>query len=88
MDIATQQKETLDRLARTLDEYLDAVPRQKLPNPPDLLAIFARLDALEKEIDASYPAQLRHYLYQKSYRKAHLYLQDRDSENVKGNCGR
>ena len=88
MDLAAQQKETLDRLARTLDEYLDAVPRQKLPNPPDLLAIFARLDAFESELDSSYPAQLRHYLHQKSYRKAHLYLQDRESENVKGNCGR
>jgi hypothetical protein len=88
MDTDSQKKETLDRLARTLDEYLDAVPRQKLPNPPDLLAIFARLDALETEIDASYPAQLRHYLHQKSYRKAHLYLQARDSENVIGNCGR
>lgn len=88
MDIVTQKKETLDRLARTLDEYLDAVPRQQLPNPPDLMAIFAQLDTLEKEIDATYPAQLRHYLYQKSYRKAHLYLQDKDSENIRGNCGR
>jgi len=88
MDIAAQKKETLERLARTLDEYLDAVPRQKLPNPPDLMAIFARLDALEDEIDSSYPTQLRHYLHQKSYRKAHLYLQARDSENVRGNCGR
>lgn len=84
---ATQQ-ETLDRLARTLDEYLDAVPRQKEPNPPDLMAIFARLDAFEKEVDASYPAQLRHYLHQKSYRKAHLYLQGRDAENLRGNCGK
>jgi hypothetical protein len=88
MDIAAQKKETLDRLARTLNEYLDAVPRQKMPDPPDLLAIFARLDALEAEIDPSYPAQLRHYLHQKSYRKAHLYLQDRDNENASGNCGR
>jgi len=88
MDLATQKKETLDRLARTLDEYLDAVPRQKEPNAPDLLAIFARLDALEAEIDAGYPAQLRHYLHQKSYRKAHLYLQERDGENLRGNCGR
>jgi hypothetical protein len=86
MDTATQKNETLDRLARTLDEYLDAVPRQKLPNPPDLLAIFDRLDALEKEIDESYPAQLRHYLFQKSYRKAHLYLQGQDSENSRGIC--
>jgi len=90
MDLAAQKEETLDRLARTLDEYLDAVPRQKELNPPDLLAIFARLDAFEKEIEsgAGYPAQLRHYLHQKSYRKAHLYLQGRDSENLRGNCGR
>jgi hypothetical protein len=88
MPSPAQKEKVLERLARTLDEYLDAVPRQKLPNPPDLLEIFSRLDALEKEVDSAYPAQLRHYLYQKSYRKAHLYLQGQDSENVKGNCGR
>ena len=88
MAIAAQKEKTLERLARTLDEYLEAVPRQKEPNPPDLLAIFARLDAFENEIDAGYPAQLRHYLHQKSYRKAYLYLQGCDSENVSGNCGR
>jgi hypothetical protein len=85
---AAQQEQTLERLARTLDEYLAAVPRQKEPNPPDLMALFARLDALEAEIDAGFPAQLRHYLHQKSYRKAHLYLQGRDAENLRGNCGR
>ena len=73
-----QQQATLARLAQTLDEYLAAVPRQQEPNPPDLMEIFARLDALELEVDTSYPAQLRHYLHQKSYRKAHLFLQDRD----------
>ncbi len=88
MALAAQQEETLVRLARTLDDYLNAVPRQKEPNPPDLMALFARLDAHEAEIDASYPAQLRHYLHQKSYRKAHLFLQDRDAENLRGNCGR
>jgi hypothetical protein len=88
MDRAAQKEETLDRLARTLVEYLDAVPRQKEPNPPDLLAIFVRLDALEAEINDGYPAQLRHYLHQKSYRKAHLFLQGRDNENLRGNCGR
>lgn len=88
MNIAAQKEATLVRLARTLEEYLDAVPRQKEPNPPDLLKIFARLDVLEDEIDSSYPTQLRHYLHQKSYRKAHLYLQGRDVENLRGNCGR
>jgi hypothetical protein len=86
--MTTEQQQTLDRLAQTLQEYLDAVPRQSEPNPPDLMAIFARLDAFEASVDASYPAQLRHYLHQKSYRKAHLYLQDRDAENLRGNCGR
>ena len=85
---AQQQEETLTRLAHTLEDYLAAVPRQKETNPPDLLAIFARLDALEAEVGAAYPAQLRHYLHQKSYRKAHLFLQDRDAENLRGNCGR
>jgi hypothetical protein len=88
MSPASTREETLARLARALDEYLAAVPRQKEPNPPDLLALFARLDALEQEIDAGYPAQLRHYLHQKSYRKAHLYLQGLDAENLRGNCGR
>jgi len=88
MNVTAQQEETLARLAQTLDEYLAAVPRQKEPNPPDLMALFARLDAHEAEIDAGYPAQLRHYLHQKSYRKAHLFLQDRDAENLRGNCGK
>jgi hypothetical protein len=88
MDISAPKEATLARLARTLDEYFDAVPRQKEPDPPDLLAIFAKLDALEGEIDSSYSPQLRHYLHQKSYRKAYLYLQDRDAENLRGNCGK
>jgi len=90
MDIAAKKETTISRLARALDEYLNAVRRQKEEeeNPPDLLAIFARLDALENEIDAGYPAQLRHYLHKKSYRKARLYLQGRDAENIRGNCGR
>jgi len=87
-NLNAQQEAALARLARTLDEYLAAVPRQKEPDAPDLLEIFARLDALETEIDAGYPAQLRHYLHQKSYRKAHLYLQGLDAENLRGNCGK
>ena len=88
MSTASPREETLARLARTLDEYLAAVPRQKEPNPPDLPALFARLDALENEIDSAYPAQLRHYLHHKSYRKAHLYLQGQEAENLRGNFGR
>ena len=88
MSAASPREEVLARLTRTLDDYLSAVSRQKEPDPPDLLALFARLDALENELDAGYPAQLRHYLHQKSYRKAHLWLQGREAENLRGNCGR
>ena len=88
MDIDAQKDTTLARLAGALDDYFDAVPRQKEANPPDLLAIFSRLDVLQAEIDSRYPAQLRHYLQQKSYRKAWLYLQGRDADNLRGNCGR
>ncbi len=88
MDTDTQKAATLGRLHRTLQEYLDAVPRQKLPDPPDLMALFARLDALEKELTPGYPNELRHYMHQKSYRKAYLFLQGQDSENVNGNCSR
>jgi hypothetical protein len=84
----TVEGEKLARLAATLDEYLAAVPLQQEPNAPDLLAIFARLDDLEREIGTEAPAQLRHYLHQKSYRKAHLFLRERDEENLRGNCGR
>jgi hypothetical protein len=84
----TATEEKLARLAATLDEYLDAVPRQREANPPDLLAIFAKLDALEAEMGPEVHPQLRHYLHQKSYRKAHIFLEGRDAENLRGNCGR
>jgi hypothetical protein len=80
-------EETLARLAATLADYLAAVPRQREANPPDLLALFARLDAIEHELGAEVHPQLRHYMHQKSYRKAHLFLQDRDAENARGSCG-
>ena len=88
MSLTATQEKVLQRLAATLEEYLEAVPRQKLPEPPDLMSLFARLDALEKELDSSFPGQLRHYMHQKSYRKAHLWLRGQDSENVNGNCRR
>ncbi len=82
------QEEILRELEQTLDDYLLAVPRQKEPDAPDLMAMFTRLDALERQLGPGAPAQLRHYLHQKSYRKAHLFLQGREAENLRGSCGR
>jgi hypothetical protein len=88
METDTPKDIVLGRLLGTLQEYLDAVPRQQLPNPPDLLAIFAQLDALETELTPGYPPELRHYMHQKSYRKAYLFLKGQGSENVNGSCRR
>jgi hypothetical protein len=85
---AVTQPNVLPQLAATLDEYLAAVPRQREPNAPDLMDLFARLDTLEQGLGSDTPPQLRHYMHQKSYRKAHLFLQERDVENARGNCGR
>lgn len=84
----TETEATLDTLRRTLEGYLAAVPRQKESNPPDILAFFRRLDELEALLDDTVHPQLRHYMHQKSYRKAYLFLSDRDEENTRGNCGR
>jgi hypothetical protein len=88
MDSDTHQKEVLTALYRTLHEYLEAVPQQQRPNPPDLLALFERLDAFETQLKPGIPPELRHYMHQKSYRKAYLFLRGQDSENVNGNCVR
>lgn len=80
--------EKLTELRDTLDAYQDAVKRQRDENPPDLMQIFAKLDDLETELGSSLHPQLRHYMHNKSYRKAWNFLHDRDAENEEGNCGR
>ena len=55
---------------------------------PDLRPLFAEVDALAGQLPAGSSPQLRHYLQQRSYEKARLFLEDRDAENAAGNCGR
>jgi hypothetical protein len=88
MNPDTPDGQILAKLFQTLHEYLEAVLRQKLPSPPDILSIFARLDELEAQLDARHPANLRHYMHQKSYRKAYLFLKNQDIENTRGKPGR
>jgi hypothetical protein len=57
-------------------------------NPkPNLQPIFAWLDDLTRQLPRGTDPTLLHYLNKKSYEKARLFLQDRDSENAQGNCG-
>jgi hypothetical protein len=57
-------------------------------NPkPSLQPLFARLDDLTRLLPRNTHPELLHYLRQKSYQKARLFLQGRDAENAEGNCG-
>jgi len=67
-----------------LDAAVKALPSA---NPkPDLLPYFARIDELAKQLPPDTDPALLHYLHKKSYEKARLYLQGRDTENQAGNC--
>ena len=65
----------------------DAVLSMPAANPkPDLLPLFARLDELTRQLPREADPSLLHYLQKKSYQKARLFLDGRDTENQIGNC--
>lgn len=53
---------------------------------PDLLAFFSRIDELTRQLPRATDPQLLHYLHKKSYEKARLFLEGRETENAPGNC--
>jgi hypothetical protein len=58
-------------------------------NPkPDIMAHFARIDDLTRQLPRGTDPGLLHYLHKKSYEKARLFLQGRDDENEIGGCDR
>jgi hypothetical protein len=73
-----------------LKELIDldlAVKSMATANPkPNLLPLFNKLDELTRQLPSSADPQLLHYLHKKSYEKARLWLEGRESENAKGNC--
>jgi len=75
---------------KILDALLDldkAVSQMKANGPkPDLQALFSRLDSLTQQLPTNSDPNLLHYLHKKSYEKARLALQGRDSENRQGTC--
>ena len=56
------------------------------PTNPDLLQFFNRIDGLAQQLPRGTDPTLMHYLHKKSYEKARLFLQGRDTENQVGNC--
>ena len=77
------EKQLLDMLIE-LESAVKAMPSA---NPkPNLLPLFSRIDELMKQLPRDTDPSLLHYLHKKSYEKARLYLQGRDTENQAGNC--
>lgn len=65
-----------------------AVESMSIANPkPRLQPLFERLDELTGRLPIGSDPNLLHYLHKKSYQKARLLLEGRDSENVQGSCG-
>ena len=79
----TIERQLLDALAE-LDLAIKAMPAAQ--PKPNLLPIFSRIDELAKQLPPDTDQVLLHYLHKKSYEKARLFLQGRDSENQIGNC--
>jgi hypothetical protein len=75
-------------ILEALIELDSAVKSMRTANPkPNLVPIFARIDALARELPRGTDPTLLHYLQKKSYEKARLFLEGRDAENAAGNCG-
>ena len=74
-------------ILRALLDLERAVASLPTANPkPNLLPLFGRIDELAAALPPNTDPTLLHYLRKKSYEKARLFLQDRDSENQVGNC--
>ena len=73
----------------SLNELDAAVKTMATANPkPNLLPLFARIEALANELPRSTAPDLLHYMQRKSYEKARLWLQGHFDEIQKGRCSR
>jgi hypothetical protein len=80
--------ETERSILQALVELDEKAKSMRTANPkPDLRPLFARIDALERQLPPDTAPDLRHYLQRKSYEKARLFLEGRDAENARGSCG-
>ena len=80
---APVEKEILTALVQ-LDVAVKSMPTA---NPkPNLLPLFAHLDALTAQLPRATDPTLLHYMHKKSYEKARFFLQGREAENQLGNC--
>lgn len=75
-------------ILQTLIELEQTVQSMGASNPkPNLMPLFSRIDELTRQLPHDTDPTLLHYLHKKSYEKARLFLEGRDTENAAGNCG-
>ena len=72
---------TFPELESALEAYFEAVGQQKLPEPPSLMPFILKLDELGRQLHATAPPLLQHYLERKSYEKALLFLRGQAQEH-------
>ena len=78
---------TEQNILQTLIELENAVNAMATANPkPNLSPLFKRIDTLTDQLPKDSDAALLHYLHRKSYEKARLWLEGRESENQAGSC--
>ena len=76
------EKSILNKLV----ELEEAVRCLRTASPkPDLAPIFLQLDGMTSELPRDTDPNLLHYMNKKSYQKAMLFLQGRESENAQSN---
>ena len=80
---ATEQNLLTELIA--LEQAVTSLPAA-IPKP-NLLAYFARIDELTRQLPEDADPALLHYLQKKSYQKARLWLEGRDAQNQAGTCG-
>ena len=80
----TEAEKTVLETLIELDQAVQSMP--SVSPKPDLLALFARLDELAKQLPPDTDTELRHFLQRKSYEKARRLLEGRGAENAKGSC--
>ena len=74
-------------ILQTLVELENTVKSMASANPkPNLSPLFDRIDALTEQLPKDTDPTLLHYLHRKSYEKARLWLEGRETENQAGSC--
>ena len=77
---------TEQNLIGAIKELESAAAVVNVKPKPDLLTYFSRIDELTVQLPSDTNPELMHYLRNKSYAKALLYLEGRQTEIEKGAC--